>query len=131
MGFHNQPEDPVLISDEVGATKAGGDEEGGRHDVTLVGVQTGSFALFHDSRIVSDSVCTLDALNKLREEYKIPDYITLSLPHWGYNVYTLPQDRLLIHKAAFECGVWLPLHLTLRRALVALKLAPLQISPGF
>ena len=75
-------------------------------------------------------MCTLDALNKLREEYKIPDYITLSLPHRGYDVYTPPQDRLLIHKAAFECRVRLPLHPTLRRALVELELAPFQISPG-
>jgi hypothetical protein len=130
-GFHNNPEDPVLIGDEVGALQSGGNEESGGPDVTLVGVQTGSFAAFHDGRIIPDSVCTVDTLNKLREEYNIPEYITLSLPHRGYDVYTPPPDRLLIHKAAFECGVRLPLHPTLRRALVALELAPLQISPGF
>ena len=130
LGFHNRPEDPVLIGDEVGASKSGGDEEGGEPDITLVRVQTGSFAAFHDGRIIPDSVCTVDTLNKLREEYKIPEYITLSLPHRGYDVYTPPQDRLLIHKAAFECGIRLPLHPTLHRALVALELAPLQISRG-
>ena len=72
-------------------------------------------------------MCTLDTLNKIREEYKIPDYITLSLPYRGYDVYTPPQDRLLIHKTAFECGVRLPLHPTLHRALVAPELSPLQI----
>ena len=118
-GFHNQPEDPILIRDEVGVTKAGVNEEGGDGGVSLVGVQAGSFASFHDGRIVPDSVCTLDTLAKLREEYKILDYITLSLPHWGYDVYTSPQDRLL------------PLHPTFHRALMALKLAPLQISLGF
>ena len=109
----------------------GGDEEGGEQDVTLVGVQTDSFAFFHDGRIVHDSVYTLDTLAKLKEEYKILDYITLSFPHWGYDVFTPPRDRLLIHKATFECGVWLPLHSTLRRALVLLELAPLQLSPRF
>ena len=131
LGFHNQPEDPVLVGDEVGASQSGGNVRSGGPDITLVGVQTGSFAAFHDGRIIPDSVCTVDTLAKLREEYKIPEYITLSLPHRGYDVYTPPPDRLLIHKAAFECGVRLPLHPTLRRALVALELAPLQISPGF
>ena len=79
-----------MINDEVGATKDGGGEEGGGPDVTLVGVQTGSFTPFHYGRIVPNSVCTLDTLNKLREEYKIPDYITLSLPPRGYDVYTPP-----------------------------------------
>ena len=51
LGFHNKPEDPVLIGDEVGALRSGGDEESGGPDVTLVGVQTGSFAAFHDGRI--------------------------------------------------------------------------------
>ena len=91
----------------------------------------GSFAPYHDGRLVPDSMCTLDTLAKLREEYKIPDYVILSLSHRNYDVYTPPQDRLLIHKAAFECRVWLLLHPTLRRALVALELVPLQISPGF
>ena len=56
--------------------------------ISLVGVQADSFAPFHDGRVVLDSVCTLDTLTKLREEYKIPDYITLSFPHRGYDVYT-------------------------------------------
>ena len=124
MGFHNRPEDPVLIGDEVDAAKSGKGDGGNDERVSLVGVQAGSFALFHDGRIVPDSVCTQDTLAKLREEYMIPDNITLSLPHRGFDVYTPPQDRLLIHKAAFECGVRLPLHPTLRRALVALELAP-------
>ena len=98
--------------------------EGCVPDVTLVGVQTGSFASFHDGRIVHDSVCTLDTLTKLREEYRISDYISPSLPHRGYDVYTSPQDHLLIHKTAFECGVRLSLHPTLHRALISLELGP-------
>ena len=113
------------------AARVGGGDGGGDGGVSLVGVQSGSFASFHDGRIVPDSVCTLDTLAKLREEYKIPDYVTLSLHHRGYDVSTPPQDRLLILKATFECGVRLPLHPTLRRALVVLELALLQISPGF
>ena len=131
LGFHNRPEDPIFVNDPADAAKVGGGDGGTDEGVSLVGVQTGSFALIHDGRIVPDSVCTQDTLAKLREEYMIPDNIILSLPHRGFDVYTPPQDRLLIHKAAFECGVRLPLHPTLRRALVALELAPLQISPGF
>ena len=56
----------------------------------MVGVPTGSFASYHDGRIIPDSVCTLNTLAKLREDYKIPNYITLSLPNQGYDVYTLP-----------------------------------------
>ena len=130
-GFNNQPEDLVVIHDGVDMAKVGGGDGGDEGSISLVGVQTGSFASFHDRRIVPDSVCTLDTLAKLREEYRILDYITLSLPHRGYDVYTLPQDRLLIHRAAFECGVRLPLHPTFHRALVALELTPIQISPGF
>ena len=78
-----------------------------------------------------NSVCTQDTLVQLREDYKIPDSITLSLPCRGYDAYTPPKDVLLIHKAAFDCGVRLPLHPSLRQALVALELAPLQISLNF
>ena len=67
-------------------------------------------------------MCTPDTLTQLRRDYKIPDSITLSLSHQGYDVYTPPWDRLLIHKAAFECGVRLPLLPTLCQALIALEL---------
>ena len=130
-GFHNQPEDPITVSDPTDAAKVGGGDGNTDERVSLVGVQAGSFTIFHDRRIVPDSVCTQDTLVKLREEYMIPDNIILSLPHRGYDVYTPPPGRLLIHKAALECGVRLPLHPTLRQALVALELAPLQVSPGF
>ena len=99
-------------------------EEGGVPDVTLAGVHTGSFAAFHDGQIVPDSLCTMDTFAALKRDYKIPDSVTLSLPHRGYHVYTPPKNQLLIHKAAFECRVRLPLHPTLRWALVALELAP-------
>ena len=46
-------------------------------------------------------------------------------------MYTLPPSVLLIHAAVFECGVRLPLYPTLPKALIALELAPLQISLGF
>ena len=72
------------------AARVGGGNGGGDGGVSLVRVQSGSFASFHDGRIVLDSVCTLDTLAKLREEYKILDYVTLSLPHRGYDVYTPP-----------------------------------------
>ncbi|KAI9191678.1 hypothetical protein LWI28_011860 [Acer negundo] len=62
--------------------------------------------------------------------YQILDTISLSLPRWDQEVYNPPTDTLLIHAAAFECGVRLPFHPTLRRVVVALGLAPLQISLG-
>jgi hypothetical protein len=77
-GFHNQPEDPVIINEEGNVAQVGSGEGDSNGGVSLVGVQTGSFAPYHDGRLVPDSVCTLDTLAKLREEYKIPDYVTLS-----------------------------------------------------
>ena len=97
----------------------------------MVGVLAGTFSPFHDSRIVPESMCTPDTLVQMRWKYQIPDSISLSLPHQGYEVYTPPEGRLLIHKAAFECGVRLPFHPSLCQALVALELAHLQLSPGF
>ncbi|KAI9175082.1 hypothetical protein LWI28_027056 [Acer negundo] len=61
----------------------------------------------------------------------ISDSISLSLPRRDKEVYNSFVGTLLIHAAAFECGVRLPFHPTLRRALVALRLAPLKISLGF
>ena len=84
-----------------------------------------------EDRVVPNSVCTEDTLARLRREYQIPDTITLTLPHRGYDVYTPADDKVLLHVIAFECGVRLPLHPTLRKAPLALSLAPLQISPGF
>ena len=96
-----------------------------------MGVLAGPFSPFHDSRIVLESVCTLDTLDQLRWKYQIPDSISLSLPYRGYEVYAPPEGRLLIHKAAFECGVHLLFHPSLCRTLVALELAPLQLSTRF
>ena len=95
------------------------------------GVLVGSLLPFCEGRIIPDSACTTDTLAQLKRVYKIPDAIRLSLPHQGYDVYTPPTSCLLIHVAAFECGVRLPLHPSISRLLVALGLAPQQISPGF
>ncbi|KAI9186208.1 hypothetical protein LWI28_014883 [Acer negundo] len=132
LGFHNKSEDLVQLTDEEDTEIVGGvEKDGDAPVVTLIGVHTGSYTFFHDGRIVPDSVCTMETLARLREEYKISDDIDLSLPHRGYDAYTPPRDVLLIQKMAFECGVRLSLHPTLLRALVSLELAPLQISPGF
>ena len=63
-------------------------DEGG--DAIPVGVHAGPLSPFHDSRIIPESVCTLDTLAQLRWVYQIPDSIRLSLPHRGYEVYTPP-----------------------------------------
>ncbi|KAI9196572.1 hypothetical protein LWI28_025093 [Acer negundo] len=118
LGFHNRSDDSVQLTEEEDTRIVGEVEEAGDAPiVTLTRVHTSSFASFHDGRIIPDSVCTVVTLAKLREEYRIPVNIDLSLPHRGYDVYTPPQDVLLIHKAAFECGVRLLLYPTLHRAL--------------
>ena len=86
---------------------------------------------FGEGRIISNLVCTADTLARLRRVYRIPDAIRLSFPRRGYDVYTPPVGCLLLHVAAFKCGVWLPLHPSISRLLIALGLTPLQISPGF
>ena len=96
-----------------------------------VGVFIGPLSSFHDGKIILNFVCTTVTLARLMRDYQIPDTIIISLPHRGYDVYTPSLGLLLIHVAVFECGVRLPLHPTLRRAFVALELAPLQTSLGF
>ena len=96
-----------------------------------LGILAGPLLPFGEGRIISDSVCTDDTLTLLRKVYRIPDAIRLSFPHRGYDMYSPPSGCLLIHVVAFECGVRLPLHPSISRLLVALGLAPLQISPRF
>ena len=91
----------------------------------------GPLSSYNDVRIIPDFVCTVDTLACLRKEYQIPDTITLSPPHRGYDVYTPHPDLILLHVVAFECGVRLPLHPILRRVLYALELTSLQISSEF
>ena len=129
LGFHNKSDDPIQVAgeEETGHTE----ERVGVPIVALAASQAGSLAPFHGDRIIPSSVCRAEALEELRSLYQIPDAIRLSVPHQGYDVYTPPANQLPIHKAAFECGVRLPLHPLLRRALISLELAPIQISPGF
>ncbi|KAK1559985.1 hypothetical protein Q3G72_020847 [Acer saccharum] len=62
----------------------------------------------------------------------VPNYaLTLIIPPRDYDVYYPVKGEVPIHVVAFECAVRLPLHPTLCRILVALGLAPLQISPRF
>ena len=89
------------------------DEEG---NAIPVGVHVGPLSPFHDSRIIPESVCTPDTLVQLRWVFQIPDSVRLSLPHRGYEVYSPPEGRLLIHRAAFECGVRLDSRTTIKAA---------------
>ena len=79
----------------------------------------------------SPSACTAADLSRLRRDFNIPHDLELTLPSKNYDVYVPPPGHLPIHVAAFEGGVRLPLHPTLRRALCAFGLAPMQLVPGF
>ena len=124
-GFNNQPENPVHIFDEDVEASVEVEERDGAPGVVSSGVHEDPLSCFRNSGLIPDSVCTQDTLAQLREDYRIPDSITLSLLCRGYDAYTPPNDVLLIHKTAFECEVRLPFHPTLRQALIALELAPL------
>ena len=130
-GSGTRPEDPAQVVDDEDNDVDVETEEGDIPAINLARVHTGPLSFFHDGRIIPDSVCTSDTLTRLRKTFRIPDHISLSLPHRGYDVYTPSAGRLLIHVAAFECGVRLPLHPSLHRLLVALELAPFQIFPRF
>ncbi|KAK0604654.1 hypothetical protein LWI29_017877 [Acer saccharum] len=80
---------------------------------------------------VPPSLCTVSVLSRLRHDFNIPDDVELYLPIEDYDAYTPPPGHLPIHVAAFDGGVRLPLHPTLRRALCAFGLAPMQLVPGF
>ena len=90
--FNNKPDNPVHIVDEEGDTDVEVEEEGDASGVVTSGVHEDPFSFFRDSRLIPDSVCTQDTLAQLRRDYQIPDSITLSLPHQGYEVYTPPND---------------------------------------
>ena len=84
-GFNNQPEHPVHIVDEDVEEDV---EVEGRDDapgVILSVIHEDPLSCFHDLGLIPDSVCTQDTLVQLREDYRIPDSITLSLPHQGYD----------------------------------------------
>ena len=66
-------------------------EEDGAPTVDSGGMLTSSFTSFHDGWIILDSVCTVDTLASLSRDYKIPDSISLSFPHRGYDMYTPPH----------------------------------------
>ena len=127
-GFSNKSDNPIQVAEEE---TGHAEERAGVPIVALAASQAGSLAPFHGDRIIPNSVCRAETLEELRSLYQIPDAIRLSVPHRGYDVYAPPANQLPIHKAAFECGVRLPLHPLLRRALISLELAPIQISPGF
>ncbi|KAI9173466.1 hypothetical protein LWI28_001754 [Acer negundo] len=126
--FNNKLDNPVkLIDEEVEEDEDDDKEEGIPTRIPF----RRTIILLYEDRVTINSICTTDTLAHLRKEYQIPDDITLTLLHRGYDVYTSVKGEVLIHVAAFEYGIRLPLHPTLRRLLVALGLAPLQISPGF
>ncbi|KAK4842005.1 hypothetical protein QYF36_014143 [Acer negundo] len=128
-GFNNKSDNPVEVIDK----KADEDDDNNDDEE---GIPTGipirnAIVLPHEDQVTINSICTTDTLARLRKEYQILDVVTLTLPHRGYDVYTPVKGEVLIHVATFECGLRLPLHPTLRKILVTLGLAPLQISPGF
>ncbi|KAI9191880.1 hypothetical protein LWI28_014946 [Acer negundo] len=124
-GFQNKSSDPVHIIDEEEEE----DETVGQVEIPPVGGETLDPSF--DYRLYLDFVCKDKDLSWLRMVYQILDSISLSLPYRDQEVYNLHAGTLLIHAAEFECGVRLPFHPTLRRALVALGLAPLQTSSSF
>ena len=116
------------------AAVVGDKEKEGTGDILpadSLGILAGPLLPFGEGRIIPDSVCTDDTLARLRKVYRILDVIRLSLPHRGYDVYSPPPGCLLIHVAAFECGVRLPLHPSISRLLIALDWPRYSFRPDF
>ncbi|KAL2533928.1 Uncharacterized protein Adt_07279 [Abeliophyllum distichum] len=76
------------------------------------------------------SIMVEEDLVKLREAYRIPDDIELTLPEPNERACFPRRGCTALHLNAFVSGMRLPLHPMLRRILRAYDLAPTQVAPN-
>ncbi|KAK3193226.1 hypothetical protein Dsin_024536 [Dipteronia sinensis] len=103
----------------------------GRDGVDLVSMVIGlTLSLRKEFNCIPDSTAIRETLAKIHYEYSVPKDIILSLPIKGFTAYTpFSKGQQAIHVSSFCCGLWLPLHPTLRHALHVFQVAPIQMSP--
>ncbi|GFY91512.1 hypothetical protein Acr_07g0017080 [Actinidia rufa] len=69
-------------------------------------------------------------LDKLGSTYSFPSGIRLRIPGDGETILSVRQGEVAFYEAAFQAGLRLPIHPTIREILVHYKICPAQLSPN-
>ncbi|GFY90258.1 hypothetical protein Acr_07g0004550 [Actinidia rufa] len=75
------------------------------------------------------NVMTQAELDKLGSTYSFPSGIRLRIPGDGETILSARQGEVAFYEAAFQAGLRLPIHPTIREILVHYKICPAQLSP--
>ncbi|GFY89048.1 hypothetical protein Acr_06g0009880 [Actinidia rufa] len=76
------------------------------------------------------NVMTQAELDKLGSTYSFPSGIRLRIPGDGETILSAHQGEVAFYEAAFQAGLRLPIHPTIREILVHYKICPAQLSPN-
>ncbi|GFZ01033.1 hypothetical protein Acr_14g0006680 [Actinidia rufa] len=76
------------------------------------------------------NVMTQAELDKLGSTYSFPSGIRLWIPGDGETILSARQGEVAFYEAAFQAGLRLPIHPTIREILVHYKICPAQLSPN-
>ncbi|GFS38898.1 hypothetical protein Acr_00g0060040 [Actinidia rufa] len=76
------------------------------------------------------NVMTQAELDKLGSTYSFPSGIRLRIPGDGETILSARQGEVAFYEAAFQAGLRLPLHPTIREILIHYKICPAQLSPN-
>ncbi|GFS34707.1 hypothetical protein Acr_00g0035480 [Actinidia rufa] len=76
------------------------------------------------------NVMTQAELDKLGSTYSFPSGIRLRIPGDGETILSARQGEVAFYEAAFQAGLRLPIHPTIREILVHYKICPAQLSPN-
>ncbi|GFS41354.1 hypothetical protein Acr_00g0073890 [Actinidia rufa] len=76
------------------------------------------------------NVMTQAELDKLGSTYSFPSGIRLWIPGDGETILSARQGEVGFYEAAFQAGLRLPIHPTIREILVHYKICPAQLSPN-
>ncbi|GFS45589.1 hypothetical protein Acr_00g0096950 [Actinidia rufa] len=76
------------------------------------------------------NVMTQAELDKLGSTYSFPLGIRLRIPGDGETILSARQGEVAFYEAAFQAGLRLPIHPTIREILVHYNICPAQLSPN-
>ncbi|GFY89100.1 hypothetical protein Acr_06g0010400 [Actinidia rufa] len=76
------------------------------------------------------NVMTQAELDKLGSTYSFPSGIRLRIPGDSETILSARQGEVAFYEAAFQAGLRLPIHPTIREILVHYKICPAQLSPN-
>ena len=76
------------------------------------------------------NIMTHDELDRLRESCSVPAGIQTRLPEADETITSTPSGKVAFYEAAFQEGLRLPIHPTLRRILAYYNVCPAQLAPN-